>query len=166
MKQLFKILSALSLALSSFLYNPALAAKADGSFKIRLAGEIAENTAKRISISDIEAIGTAEVNAFNPYEKKSDDYTGVWLDEFVAHFGKPGVSMISLSAIDDYTIDFSSDEWNQIRIMVATRVNGKYIGYDEKGPMRIVFPDFDPNQEIYQDILPKWMWMINKVTFK
>lgn len=132
---------------------------------IRLSGDTAENISKRVTVKQIEKIGITEVNAFNPYEKKADDYTGVWLHDFVKHYGISGVNKIKFSAIDDYNITFSDSEWKKMRILIATRVNGKYIGYDKKGPLRIIFPDYDAKKEVYQNILPKWMWMINKVKF-
>jgi hypothetical protein len=154
------------LVLLLFTANSSIAADADGSIKIRLSGQVATNIEKRITVTQIEAIGTAEVEAYNPYEKKIDNYTGVWLDQFIGHFATPEISQVTFSAIDDYKISFAPNEWQQMRILIATRVNGSYIGYDQKGPMRIVFPDYNSTQKIYQDTLPKWMWMINKAVFK
>ena len=142
------------------------AATADGNVRIKLQGQKAGDADKRVSIKQIEAIGLIEVKAYNPYEKREDVYTGVLMSEFVKHFAKPGVKEMTLSAIDDYSITFTASEWDNMRIVIATKVNGQYIGYDKKGPLRIAFPDYDTSKKIYQNILPKWMWMINKANFK
>lgn len=156
----------LLLFLSCLVFHSAsMATPADGTAMIRLYGNLAADTPKRVSVKQIEAIGVESVEAYNPYEKRSDNYTGVWFDRFAQHFGATNVSKVTLKAIDDYQIEFEPSEWQQMRILIATRVNGDYIGYDKKGPMRIIFPDFDAKQEIYQVNLPKWMWMINKIEF-
>ena len=166
MKNIFVLKFIIFFALSIGMMTQLQAATADANVRIKLQGKKTDNTDKRVSIKQIEAIGLIEVKAYNPYEKKSDVYTGVLMNKFVKHFAKPGVKEMALSAIDDYTITFTSSEWENMRIVIATRVNGKYIGYDEKGPLRIIFPDYDTSKKIYQNILPKWMWMINKVNFK
>jgi hypothetical protein len=141
-------------------------AAADADTMIRLAGALADNARKRVSVGEIEAIGTVDVEAFNPYEKRSDTYTGVWMEDFAAHFGATDIKSLKTTAIDDYEITFDKAEWTELRILIATRVNGSYIDFDEKGPMRIVFPDYDEKLEAYQLNLPKWTWMITKVTLE
>ncbi|MCR9254468.1 MAG: hypothetical protein NXI16_00035 [Alphaproteobacteria bacterium] len=145
--------------------SPVLARDADGSAKIRLLGAIADNAKSRVTVAEIEAIGTAEIDAYNPYEKKADLYTGVWMRDFAAHFGDPGVTTITMTAIDDYEITFEKAEWDALRILIATKVNGSYMRLENKGPMRIIFPDYDPKLEAYQVNLPKWMWMIKRIEF-
>lgn len=138
----------------------------EGDARIRLSGKVAEGVNQRITVKQIEAIGVSEIDAYNPYEKRSDKYTGVWMNEFVKQFAQPDVSTITMKAIDDYKMDFESSEWNKLKILIATQVNEKYISPALKGPMRIVFADFDPEEKVYQDTLPKWMWMINRIEFK
>ena len=152
--------------LSCLVYaSVSMATPADGSAMIRLYGNLATDIPKRVSVKQIEAIGVDSVEAYNPYEKRTENYTAVWFDQFAQHFGADSINKITMKAIDDYEIEFAPSEWQQMRILIATRVNGDYIGYDKKGPMRIIFPDFDAKQEIYQVNLPKWMWMINKIEF-
>ena len=139
---------------------------AGSKVSIRFSGNVADNTAKRIKVSDIEKVGLQQIKAFNPYEKKTDEYSGIWLNDLVQKFAKAGTTQITFSAIDDYKIEFYEHEWTKVRILLATKVNGEYIGYKNKGPMRIVFPDYQADEKFYQKTMPKWMWMINKVNFK
>lgn len=159
--------SRLSLVLLLFIsFTVNLHADDGGNTRIRLSGNVAEGIDHRITVKQIEAIGVSTIDAYNPYEKRSDKYTGVWLNKFVQSFAQPGVSMITMKAIDDYKSDFYSSEWDKLKILIATQVNEEYISPEMKGPMRIVIADFDPDQKIYQDTLPKWMWMINRIEFK
>ena len=160
------ILSALIIVLNVALNMPAIAQGTDGGARIKLLGKVASDVSARVTVKQIESIGTSDLDAYNPYEKRNDVYTGVWMNEFVARFGQPDVKSVTFKAIDDYEINFDPSEWKGLRILIATRVNGKYIGLEEKGPMRIVFPDYDPGKSVYQENLPKWMWMITKIEFK
>jgi len=140
--------------------------EADNSITIRLVGNLAANVVSPLTIQDIEAIGVHDVSAFNPYEKRSDKYTGVWLDHFVGNFAGPEITRLTMKAIDDYEIDFVPSDWLNLRILLVTRVNDTYIDFEHKGPLRIVFPDYDANQQIYQVNLPKWIWMITTIEFE
>lgn len=155
-----------SLFFSLFLAASVHAANADGSARIRLSGQTQSGKTERVTVREIEAIGISTVKAYNPYEKRTDEYTGVWFADFVKHFAKPGTHAVVTRAIDDYEIEFKPGDWQQFRILIATRVNGRYIGFKQKGPMRIIYPDYDENSEKYKRSLPKWMWMITKAEFK
>ena len=138
----------------------------DGSARIKLSGLLADGVESRVTIKQIESIGVAEISVYNPYEKKTETYTGVWMDEFVKRFASPEVKLMRSRAIDDYQIDFTGDDWQTTRILMDTRTNGRYIGFENKGPMRIIFADYDPKLEKYQVSLPKWMWMITSINFE
>lgn len=139
---------------------------ANGSYEIKLTGLLAPDTREPVSVRDIEQIGIHTLHAYNPYEKKSEDYTGVWLKEFVAKYGASDVTLVTLRAIDGYDIEFSSKDWNSTRIMLVTKTNHHYMGFEHKGPLRIVFPDFKSTQQKYKVSMPKWMWMITSVEFQ
>ena len=146
--------------------SQAISSEIDGNFAISLTGNTAPGVASQVSVKTIESIGVVEIEAFNPYDKRTDKYTGVWLDQIIARFGRAGTKKITLKAIDDYEIKFMASEWEKIRTLMATRVNGKYIGFAQKGPMRIVFPDYDKNKKIYRDNMAKWIWMITQIDFQ
>ncbi len=142
------------------------AAAPDGSAKIRLSGKVAHDVDTRPTIKQIESAGLVTIQAYNPYDKKTDSYSGVWLDQLVKKFSRPGIKSVTTIAIDDYEAEFLADEWGQAKILLATRKNGEYIGYEQKGPLRVIYPDYDPDKQFYQESLAKWVWMINKIEFK
>lgn len=136
----------------------------DTRILVRSSGPDGDGTS--LTVADIEAVGIQEVQAYNPYEKRSDTYSGVWMQQFVDAFGLPQTRRLTTRAIDDYEITFERRERESMRILIATRVNGTHIDFDEKGPMRIVFPDYDETSERYRTNLPKWTWMITEVTME
>lgn len=144
--------------------NPSFSADGGTTIQVTHAGR--EEAGRQVPVREIEQVGLQEIRAFNPYEKRSDTYKGVWMKDFVAAFGSAETSFLTTRAIDDYEITFSKDEWQDLRILIATQVNGEYIDFDKKGPMRIIFPDYDENLEAYQTNLPKWTWMITEITME
>ncbi len=140
---------------------------ANGERKIRFAGKLSAEVDQRISVKDLESQFTLQtVKLYNPWEKKSAEYTGIWLKDLLAQKAQSGVTSISFKAIDDYRVKIDQATWQKYRILLVTRENGDYIGVRDKGPMRIVFPDYDASKKEYELNLPLWMWMISKIEFK
>ncbi|ASP36081.1 hypothetical protein [Labrenzia sp. VG12] len=134
--------------------------------RIRVSNADQEGSPRFLTVADIETAGLQQLQAFHPYEKRSNAYHGVWMEDFVERFGTPGVSTVITRAIDDYEITFTRDEWQSIRILLATRVNDRYVDFDEKGPLFVVFPDYDEKQKEYRANLPKWIWMITEISME
>lgn len=141
-------------------------AEEDGSRIIRFSGALAEGQSSTVTVKQIEQAGLQEFTVFNPYEEREEDYTGVFISDLVEMFGAEGVQSVRLTALDDYVIDINQEEWSNLRIVLATRVDGAYFGFETKGPMRIVFPDYDSDKLEHQELLPKWIWMITRIEFK
>lgn len=157
MKKLFLLL----LVFSSFVFADS------GDKQITLTGLTKDGKDIKISPKQIEA--SLEVSTFklyNPWEKNTDEYTGVLLDKFISYFGNKEAKSLKFIAIDDYTVDIPKELLNEERILLVTRVNNEYISLKQKGPMRLVFVDYDPSLKKYEKNLPLWLWMIKKVQFQ
>lgn len=154
-------------ALFSILLTLCLVAESGASdLSIRLTGKTAKGHAHDVTMEQIDAIGVTAERVYNPYEKLQVRYAGVLLDRFVEAFGAPSVQSVRIRAIDDYQAEFDRSEWERFRILLVTRLRGERFGFEMKGPARIVYPDFDPDQEAFQISLPKWIWMIQEVEFR
>jgi hypothetical protein len=149
-----------------FLFNFALFAD-DGDKRVKMSGKMKESTPKFITPRELEkSMKTSSFKIYNPWEKQEDSYEGVFISDFVAFFGDAHVEKLKLIAIDDYEVTFEKKMWDKERILLVTKMNGKYLPIKEKGPMRIVFVDYDKSKKEYELNLPLWMWMINRVEFK
>ena len=154
-----KILLIFSLLFSSLLYADG------GDKKVKLLGNTKENAPKQITIKEIEKLGITTKEIYNPYEKRSDLYGGVLFDKFVKKYAKKSVKSVTLIAIDDYQVVIPKSEWSTKKVMLSTRMNGKYMSTRSKGPLRIVYPDYDSQKKEYQTNLSNWIWMIKKIEF-
>lgn len=135
--------------------------------KIRLMGKVKIDVPKRQSVTEINrGLTFIEEEVYNPYEKRSDVYGGILFNDFVAKYAQDDVTEVRLIAVDDYSIIIPKDEWSSKRILLSSQLNHKTTSIKEKGPLRIVFPDYDPKLKKYQINLPMWVWMITKIEFR
>ena len=71
-----------------------------------------------------------------------------------------------MKALDDYEITFTKKLVGDERILLVYKVNGEYISIRDKGPLRVVFVDYDASKKEYQQNLQMWLWMIKEVEFQ
>lgn len=134
---------------------------------VRLSGEVRDGVSKVLSANELEGgLEVLEMDIYNPYEKHSALYGGVLFDAFVKKYAKDGVNEVKIVAIDDYSISIYKSDWESMRIILATRLDKEYIPINKKGPLMVVFPDYDTKKKIYQESISKWIWMIKKIEFK
>lgn len=142
------------------------AGEEDGNRRIILSGLTSSGNMQQISVKEIESLGLTEVDLDSPFLEHRTHFSGVWFDQFVSHYGTSEVANVLLTGIDKYEVSISKMDWSTYRILLVTREDGKYIGYQQKGPMRVVFPDYHPSEKHSQANLPKWIWMITEIKLK
>ncbi|MDG6773868.1 hypothetical protein QCB45_05955 [Thiomicrorhabdus sp. ZW0627] len=158
-------LTLLTLLLSSVF--PVHANEAEGDKVIRFSGQLQASVPKRQTLKTLERnLPIREYRLYNPWEKSTDNYSGVLLTDLVAKYATPETKAIRFRAIDDYEVTFKKAEWNDFRILLATRKNGRYMTISEKGPLYLVFPDYKDVNKDYEMKLYQWAWMINRIEFK
>ncbi len=137
-----------------------------GDKTVMLSGkQLSEKEPNKISIKALEADFTLQtVEIYNPWEKRKEIYTGIWVTDLIKKYGQ-GAHSLTLTAIDNYQVTLKDEDWQNLRILLATKVNGQYIDVKNKGPMRVVFPDYNAADKRYELSLPKWLWMIKQLEF-
>lgn len=157
---MFKILL-LSLALltNSFSSSPL------GDKKVKIIGNKKDNVKKRISIKDIEKVGYVDFIIQDPHVKKKVKYGGVLLKDFISFYAKEDVSSITFIAIDNYKVTITKEEWENEVILFTTKLNDEYASFAQRGPLRVIYPDYDPHLKKYSKNLINWIWMIKSIEF-
>lgn len=135
--------------------------------KITLSGQLSEGKVKRLSASQIiEGLEFIQKKVYNPYEKRSNLYGGVLLDAFVKKYAKESTKTVKFKAIDGYEAVIPRELWEKEPILIATDLNGKRTDLKTKGPLQIVFLDFQPDEIEDQATIPLWIWMVTKIEFR
>jgi hypothetical protein len=85
---------------------------------------------------------------------------GVLLSDLLAVAGVPdSASKVSLTALDDYKVDFDVADVRSSQMLLATKADGKHMPVDHSGPIRIVFPDSSSlgrNPDL-------WIWSVSSM---
>ncbi|MBN2782625.1 MAG: hypothetical protein JXQ66_05235, partial [Campylobacterales bacterium] len=121
----------------------------------------------KVTIKELEdGLKLYEYNIYNPYEKHTISYGGILFADFLKKYSKDSVKEVNITAIDGYYITIYKEDWGSMKIILATRLDDDYIPISKKGPLMVVFPEYDAKEKIYQENISKWIWMIRKIEFK
>jgi hypothetical protein len=116
-----------------------------GEVVLTLTGDIgAANKGSKLELdlASLEKMRRVRVEAAEPFLKRRVMFEGVLLSDLLAVAGVPSsASKISLTALDDYKVDFKLDDVRSSQMLLATKADGKHMPVDRSGPIRIVFPD-------------------------
>jgi hypothetical protein len=140
-------------------------AAGEREMRIHLSGNLLPSAPPYVTVPMLEKLNLTEYMTYNPYDKKGHTYKGVLLKNLVKLYARPDTVKMKLTAIDEYTVEFSKSEWERWDIMLATQCDGKHLGVKESGPAKIVMPYAtakDINHVIYN---LKWIWLVNNIRF-
>lgn len=85
-------------------------------------------------------LSQVELRTYEPWVKRDLTFRGVWLADVLALAGAPRTSAVRVTALDDYTVDFTAAELRAGGILLATSDgDGAEIPVEDGGPTRVVF---------------------------
>jgi hypothetical protein len=138
--------------------------KPDGEVVLTVSGDIGErNNGKRLDLdlASLEKMRRVRLEAAEPFLKRRVMFEGVLLADLLAVAGVPeSATKVSLTALDDYKVDFSVADVRSSQMLLATKADGKHMPVDRSGPIRIVFPDASSlgrNPDL-------WIWSVSSMT--
>jgi hypothetical protein len=116
-----------------------------GEVVLTVTGDIGTaNKGKKLELdlASLEQMRRVRVEAAEPFLKRRVMFEGVLLSDLLAVAGVPSsASKVSMTALDDYKVDFKLDDVRSSQMLLATKADGKHMPVDRSGPIRIVFPD-------------------------
>jgi hypothetical protein len=137
--------------------------KPDGEVVLSVSGDIGErNNGKRLDLdlASLEKMRRVRLEAAEPFLKRRVMFEGVLLADLLAVAGVPeSATKVSLTALDDYKVDFSVADVRSSQMLLATKADGKHMPVDRSGPIRIVFPDSSSlgrNPDL-------WIWSVSSM---
>ena len=117
----------------------------EGEVVLTVSGDIGTaNKGKELELdlASLEQMRRVRMEAAEPFLKRRVMFEGVLLSDLLAVAGVPdSASKISLTALDDYKVDFKVADVHSSQMLLATKADGKHMPVDRSGPIRIVFPD-------------------------
>jgi hypothetical protein len=116
-----------------------------GEVVLTVTGDIGEANKGRkleLDLASLEKMRQVRMEAAEPFLKRRVTFEGVLLSDLLAVAGVPdSASKVSLTALDDYKVDFKVADVRSSQMLLATKADGKHMPIDKSGPIRIVFPD-------------------------
>ena len=116
-----------------------------GEVVLTVTGDIgAANKGKslELDVASLEKMRQVRLEAAEPFLKRRVMFEGVLLSDLLTVAGVPdSASKVSLTALDDYKVDFKVADVRSSQMLLATKADGKHMPVDRSGPIRIVFPD-------------------------
>jgi len=116
-----------------------------GEVVLTVSGDIgAANKGKtlELDLASLEQMRRVRLETAEPSLKRRVTFEGVLLSDLLAVADVPDTaSTVSLTALDDYKVDFKVADVRSSQMLLATKADGKHMPVDRSGPIRIVFPD-------------------------
>jgi hypothetical protein len=134
-----------------------------GEVVLTMTGDIgAANNGRKLELdlASLESMRRVRLEAAEPFLKRRVMFEGVLLSDLLEVAGVPdSASKVSLTALDDYKVDFAVDDVRSSQMLLATKADGKHMPVDRSGPIRIVFPDSSSlgrNPDL-------WIWSVSSM---
>ncbi len=122
-------------------------AKPQGKAILIISGNIANTNADGAAQFDrdmLEALGMETVETTTPWHDGRVRFEGVPLAKLMDVVGAKG-SSITAVALNDYTSTIPMEDFRKFNVILAVKLDGKYMTVREKGPLFVIYPyDSDP----------------------
>ncbi|MBX2825297.1 MAG: oxidoreductase [Gammaproteobacteria bacterium] len=110
----------------------------------------------------LETLPSVSISTHTPWTEGVTEFTGVRMDVLMQHVDAD-YSDITMSALDDYTVDMTELEFADYPIVLAYKVNGNYLSVRELGPLWVMYP-FDDYPELDTSInKARCVWQLTSI---
>ena len=146
--------------------------KPEGRVILRVFGKI-ENTTVTIDGKPtatfdrtmLENLSQASIRTHTPWTDGVVTYEGPLLRDLLARVGAYG-AILSAIAINDYAIDIPADDAASYRVILALKMNGKYLTVRTKGPLWVIYP-WDEREELQSETFySRSIWQLKEIEVK
>ena len=114
---------------------------------------------KGLSMKDLMAMKSANLVIHEPFVKKVQSFRVIQLKEIFALVGIKGADRVQTIALNDYIYTNTAQSFLLSKGYLAIARSGKPIGYDQGGPIRIIFSD----KSKWSKFLDPWNWSLKKI---
>jgi hypothetical protein len=116
-----------------------------------------------LDLETLEKMPLVEARLYEPFLEKDVLFRGVLLSDLWGYARAGSASQVEMTALDDYSVEFSMDRLQADRTLLATRAEGAPIEISAGGPIRIVFLETETE---YSPITDNWIWSVRWMQLK
>lgn len=139
-----------------------------GRVILSVSGDIANTNAGDRADFDrdmLEAIGLTELRTSTHWTEGVQTFEGVLARDLLAAVDARGQTAKAI-ALDDYSVEIPLSDFQAYAVLLALKMNGKYMRVRERGPLWIVYPRDDHKELVGKDVDAKWLWQLRKLEIK
>lgn len=154
----------LSLVVSKQLWAGELS-KPTGKVLLTVSGNI-ENTNEdgkaTFDTASLEKLGMVSFQTTSPWYNGRTTFTGIPLQKLMDFVGAKG-TVVKVTALNDYTTVIPLNDFKKYNVILALKINGKYMQIRDKGPLFIVYP-YDSISELNNQIYySRSAWQVSRM---
>lgn len=116
----------------------------------------------RYTYSALAKLPSKTISVYEPFLKKRQSFTVIEFKTFFDRARISGKEKVVTRALNDYTFTSTASNFLSAGAYLAIKKNGAPIGYDEGGPIRIIFAD----TSIWSKNLDAWNWSLERIAVK
>jgi hypothetical protein len=99
------------------------------------------------------------ITIYEPFLKKRQSFSVIPLKTFFAFLGIKGGDKVITTALNDYIYSNTAAQFIAANGYLAIKREGAAIGYDQGGPIRIIYPD----KSKWAKNLDAWNWSLSSI---
>ena len=117
---------------------------------------------KKLSMKDLMAMKSEKITVNEPFVKKVQNFRAIPLKNLFVLAGIKGSDKVETIALNDYTYTNSAINFISAEGYLAISRSERAIGFDQGGPIRIIFPD----KSKWARFLDPWNWSLKSLKVK
>lgn len=142
--------------------------KPAGKVLLTISGKI-ENTNTEgkamLDIASLEKLGMVSFQTASPWYNGRTTFTGIPMQKLMDYVGAKG-SVVTVTALNDYTTVIPLSDFKKYNVILAVKINGKYMRVRDKGPLFIVYP-YDSKPELNNQVFySRSAWQVSKMSIE
>lgn len=110
----------------------------------------------------LEKMKQSSVSIYEPFLKKRQQFSAIPFAKLFALAGISGKDKVVTEALNDYKFTATAEQFIAAGALLAIKRDGSPIGYDQGGPIRIIFTD----KSKWAKNLDAWNWSLATISVK
>ncbi len=140
----------------------------EGKVILRVEGKIAHvnvGDAAEFDRAMLEGLGLATLRTTTAWTEGVVTFEGVRARDLLAAVGARG-DAVRAEALNGYGVDIPMSDFAQYGVLLALKMNGKYMRVRDKGPIWIVYPRDEYSELDTVQTNGKWVWQLHRLRVK
>jgi hypothetical protein len=110
----------------------------------------------------LQKMKQGNISIYEPFLKKRQSFSVIPLKNLFNLAGIAGKDRVKTAALNDYVFTETAENFIAADAYLAIKVNGQPIGYDQGGPIRLIFSD----KSKWSKNLDAWNWSLVSISVK